>query len=43
MNLRRDFFGLFAADRTSKNRRRPSRRHLPLAHETTASGITVEV
>jgi hypothetical protein len=26
MSLRRDFFGLFAADRTSKNRRRPGRR-----------------
>lgn len=26
MNLRRDFFGLFAADRTSENRQRPGRR-----------------
>jgi len=43
MNLRRDFFGLSAADRTSENRQRRGRRHLPLAHETTVSGVTVEV
>jgi len=29
MNLRRKFFGLFAADRTSENRRRPGRRSRP--------------
>jgi len=35
MNLRRDFFGLFAADRTSKNRRRPGRRSSRAARAAT--------